>query len=121
MHFEITTADQKRAEDFYSKVFGWKISPMPEMSYTMLETTETEPKVGPTKPGAINGGMMKRTDDIKNPVITIQVDDIEASLKTIEQNGGKTLKPKQDVGGMGFSAYFIDSEGNVMGLWQMPK
>ena len=26
--------------------------------------------------------------------------------------------PKQEVMGMGYSAYFIDSEGNLMGLWQ---
>jgi uncharacterized protein len=26
--------------------------------------------------------------------------------------------PKQEVMGMGYTAYFVDSEGYVMGLWQ---
>jgi predicted enzyme related to lactoylglutathione lyase len=26
--------------------------------------------------------------------------------------------PKQTVGEMGFSAYFSDSEGNIVGLWE---
>jgi predicted enzyme related to lactoylglutathione lyase len=46
------------------------------------------------------------------------VDDINASLKAIEKKGGKTLRKKQDIGqNMGSTAYFIDTEGNVMGLY----
>ena len=32
--------------------------------------------------------------------------------------GGKTVWGREPVGGMGFAAYFADSEGNVLGLWQ---
>jgi uncharacterized protein len=39
-------------------------------------------------------------------------------LKVVEQHGGSTATPKMPVGDMGFAAYFNDSEGNVMGLWQ---
>jgi len=28
------------------------------------------------------------------------------------------VTPRQEVGQMGFSAYFNDPEGNLMGLWQ---
>jgi predicted enzyme related to lactoylglutathione lyase len=28
------------------------------------------------------------------------------------------LSPRQPVGDMGFAAYFRDTEGNVVGLWQ---
>ena len=62
--------------------------------------------------------MFAREDDIATPVITIDVEDIDAALGTIEQLGGKTVRPREAVGDMGFAAYFTDSEGNLMGLWQ---
>jgi hypothetical protein len=48
----------------------------------------------------------------------MDVDDIDETLAKIEVLGGKTARPKQAVGDMGFTAYFTDSEGNLMGLWQ---
>jgi len=72
----------------------------------------------PTEPGAINGGMTKRQDPVKNTVITIDVSEIDSSLKSIEKLGGKVVQKKQPVADMGFTAYFKDTEGNVVGLWQ---
>jgi predicted enzyme related to lactoylglutathione lyase len=120
VHFEIPADDVGRAQKFYEDIFGWHANPMPEMSYTIFHTGPTNDKDGMIKePGFINGGMMKRSEEIKTPVITINVTDIEEVAKQIEAKGGKMLKGKQPVGNMGFSAYFIDSEGNVVGLWQM--
>ena len=51
-------------------------------------------------------------------MITIDVDDIDLALERIGTLGGTTVLPKQEVVGMGFTAYFTDSEGNLMGLWQ---
>jgi predicted enzyme related to lactoylglutathione lyase len=62
--------------------------------------------------------MLARQEPITSPVITIDVDDIEAALKRVEELGGKVLRDKMAVGEMGFAAYFADSEGNVLGLWQ---
>ena len=39
-------------------------------------------------------------------------------LGVIEKHGGSVAGGKMPVGDMGFAAYFQDSEGNVMGLWQ---
>ncbi len=72
----------------------------------------------PTEPGAINGGMTKRQDPVKNTVITVDVSDIDSSLKNIERFGGKVVQKKQPVADMGFTAYFKDTEGNIVGLWQ---
>jgi len=36
----------------------------------------------------------------------------------VQRLGGSTVSEKQPVGDMGFAAYFKDSEGNVLGLWQ---
>ena len=46
------------------------------------------------------------------------VDDIDATLIAIEKHGGSAVGEKMAVGDMGFAAYFNDSEGNLMGLWQ---
>ena len=53
--------------------------------------------------------MTKRQDPVKNTVITIDVPDIGASLKSVEKLGGKTVKKKEAVADMGFTAYFKDS------------
>ncbi len=122
VHFEIPADDTKRAGNFYQKAFGWQITPMPEMEYTMVATTPSDEQTGmPKEPGAINGGMPKRQDPVKTTVVTIQVDNIENALKTVEQLGGKTVTAKQPVGDMGFSAYFKDTEGNIVGLWQSAR
>ena len=90
---------------------------MPEMGYTMVSTGPNGDQ-GPTEPGYIGGGMMQRSQPSQGPIITVDVEDIDATLAKIEQLGGKTVTPRQEVGDMGFSAYFNDPEGNLMGLWQ---
>lgn len=121
VHFEIPVDDVKRAQGFYSDVFGWGINSMPDMGYTLVMTGPTDPKSGPTTSGFINGGMMKRGGQITHPVITVEVENIDEALKKIASRGGAVVMPKQSVGDMGFSAYFKDSEGNVMGLWENAK
>jgi uncharacterized protein len=118
VHFEIPADDVARAEEFYRSAFGWKLSSMPDVGYTMVSTTPTDEQGAPKDPGAINGGMMKRESPISTPVIVIDVDDIDKALATIGSNGGSTVQGKQSVMDMGFAAYFKDSEGNLMGLWQ---
>jgi predicted enzyme related to lactoylglutathione lyase len=118
IHFEIPAADTERAKNFYSSIFGWRMTSLPEMNYTMVATTEADDMNRPKKLGAINGGMMKRTRYIRRPVITISVENIEAILADVNRNGGSTLMEKFMVADMGWSAYFRDTEGNPIGLWQ---
>ena len=119
VHFEIPAKDVKRASTFYKDVFGWWATDIPEANYTMLGGTKVSDRGEFSESGSINGGMMKRSKPFEHPIITIGVDDINASLKAIEKKGGKTLRKKRDIGqNMGFTAYFIDTEGNIMGLYQ---
>jgi predicted enzyme related to lactoylglutathione lyase len=118
VHFEIPFDDGDRARGFYADVFGWNLMEMPEMSYTMVATGPTDPQGPPSEPGFINGGMMQRGDPVGSPVITVDVDDIDAALAKIEKLGGSAVGSKQPVGDMGFAAYFKDPEGNLLGLWQ---
>ena len=48
----------------------------------------------------------------------VDVDDIDAALAKITALGGSTFREKMEVPGMGWNAYFKDSEGNLVGLWQ---
>ncbi|MGA2239608.1 MAG: VOC family protein [Candidatus Bathyarchaeia archaeon] len=121
VHFEIPADDLPRAKKFYSTVFDWKASDVPEMEYVMLGTTESDENGMPKQPGAINGGMMKRQDSLKHPVVTIDVENIDDALAKVKKNGGQVVREKLALGDMGFTAYIRDSEGNVVGLWQNPN
>ncbi len=117
VHFEIPYDDAGRAQAFYSEAFGWQLNDLPEMGY-VLATTGPSEQGPPSEPGFINGGMLARGLPVGGPVLVIDVDDIEASLGQVERLGGTTVTAKQPVGEMGFSAYFKDPEGNLLGLWQ---
>ncbi len=118
VHFEVPFDDAERATGFYRDVFGWQVQGMPELDYHMAMTGPVGDQGMPGEPGFINGGMFTRQADVKSPVITIDVDDVDAALADVEAHGGKTVRAKDAVGDMGFAAYFTDSEGNLMGLWQ---
>ncbi len=117
VHFEIPFDDQERASAFYADAFGWSLTALPEMKY-VLATTGPSDQGPPSEPGFINGGLLERGLPVAGPVVTVDVEDIDATLEKVEQLGGTTVSAKQAVGEMGFSAYFKDSEGNLMGLWQ---
>ena len=61
---------------------------------------------------------MQRTGDTPAPVVTIGVDSIDETLKKVEAGGGSTVQPRTEIPDMGAFAYFKDSEGNVVGLWE---
>jgi predicted enzyme related to lactoylglutathione lyase len=120
-HFEIPAVKVERARRFYSEAFGWEIVPVPEMDYNMVHTAQTDEKGMLKETGTINGGMMKRSREVKHPVITIEVDDIDEALRRVKEQGGRVAVNKMPVGDMGFSAYFEDPEGNLMGLFQSTR
>lgn len=123
VHFEIPADDMRRAEKFYNKVFGWKITtyPMPEGEYAMVNTVETDDNQMPKETGAINGGIMPRDETGKNPVIVIDVPSLDQHLKKVEEAGGKIVMPQQKVMDMGLYARVTDTEGNIIGVWQNLK
>jgi predicted enzyme related to lactoylglutathione lyase len=117
VHFELPFDDGERARAFYRDAFDWAIAEIPEMDYSMVTTGPVGESGMPTEPGFINGGMMQR-DEVKSPVVVIDVESIDATLEKIESLGGKTVTGRTPVGTMGFAAYFTDTEGNVVGLWE---
>lgn len=118
VHFEVPYDDGDRARSFYSEVFGWRITEIPELHYSIVQTGPVGDDGFPVERGYIGGGMLKRESPTDRPVITIDVEDIDTALARIEELGGMTVLGRQDVGDMGWAAYFKDVEGNLMGLWQ---
>ncbi|MGA8710259.1 MAG: VOC family protein [Thermoplasmata archaeon] len=121
-HFEIPADNTERARKFYSATFGWKMTQMLEMDYTMVNTGPVDDRGMPKTPGYIGGGIGKRGGPLEHPVVTIVVNNLDAAMKKVEKNGGEIIRGKESVGtNMGFVAYFKDSEGNVVGLYQAPQ
>ena len=119
VHFEVPFTDGDRARNFYSQAFGWQLNEIPEMQYTIVSTGPAAETGMPAEPGYIGGGMFERGPATpQGPVITIDVRSIDDALATIRSLGGEAVSEKMPVGEMGFSAYFKDTEGNVVGLWE---
>jgi uncharacterized protein len=121
VHFEITVDDTARAKEFYGSIFDWELNDADMgggITYTTITTVPVDQQRMPKEPGAINGGFTGRSSETEHPVITIQVASIDDTLKKIEAGGGKSVTPRTPIPGMGAFAYFKDSEGNTVGLWE---
>ena len=120
-HFEIHADDPERAVKFYTDVFGWKITKWEggQMEYWMVETGGRE------EPGGINGGILRRPCPASKENVglnayccTIVVDDYDTAMKAALEHGAKEAMPKFALTGMAWQGYFIDTEGNTVGLHQ---
>jgi predicted enzyme related to lactoylglutathione lyase len=112
VHFEIDARKPEKAITFYEKVFGWKIEKWKgPVEYWMIAT-------GKEKEPGINGGLSKRTEAEPSTVNTIDVPSVDKYTKKVEENGGKIIRPKRAVPGVGWMAYFKDPEGNVWGIME---
>lgn len=101
VHFEIPTSDLKKAQDFYSAVFGWQMMQFDDEN-VMTSTTETDEQGMPSEPGAINGSLYKATG--KTPNVVVDVPDINAHIELIKQQGGQLVDAPQTVPDMGMYA-----------------
>lgn len=117
VHFEIHAGDPERAITFYQKLFGWTFQKWDgPMEYWMVVTGEE------SSPG-INGGLVRRQGEIDGQAViayvcTVDVADIDASIAAAEANGGNLALPKMEIPGLGWLAYYKDTEGNIFGMMQ---
>jgi predicted enzyme related to lactoylglutathione lyase len=117
VHFEIHADDPQRAITFYTAALGWEFKKWDgPMDYWLVTT-------GPADQVGINGGLMKRPapmigDGIMAYVCTAGVEDLDAMTAKALAAGGKVALPKMPIPGVGWLAYFKDTEGNVFGMMQ---
>lgn len=109
VHFEIGCRNSEKNAKFYRELFGWKTE-----AYGPAQMVDTG--AGST---GINGHINSLGHEPHNYVtIYAQVDDLEATLKRIDELGGTRIVPPTEVPGMGHFAWFADPEGNAIGLWK---
>jgi predicted enzyme related to lactoylglutathione lyase len=110
-HFEIPADEPERAVEFYESVFGWKIEKWEGPADYWLVTTGEAPEPG------INGVIERRSEgDVTRN--TVDVADVDEYVRKVEAAGGKVVKPKTALAGVGWYAYCADTEGNVFGMMQ---
>ena len=112
--FEIPADKTARAQKFYNKLFGWKISPIPGMKdYSHIDTGGAD--------ASPDGAVMERTH--KGHTITpyIFVASVTRAMAKVKRLGGKIIRSKTPVPTMGYFAICQDTEKNVFALWQLSK
>jgi predicted enzyme related to lactoylglutathione lyase len=115
IHFDIPADDPKRAQKFYTEIFGWTFDKWNgPMEYWMVKT-------GDAKQPGIDGGLTKRMPGQAGMTNTIDVPSIDEYTKKIQANGGKILGPKMPIPSVGYFAQCMDTEGNIFGIIQMDQ
>jgi len=114
VHAELHTNDVKRAREFYSKLFDWKLQDMPMPgggTYTMIEV------------GSGTGGGMMTNQAPGVPsrwMAYVGVDDVRASTKKAKDLGAKVVQDVMEVGDIGTMSVITDPTGATVAMWQ-PK
>jgi uncharacterized protein len=110
--YELMTPDPVAAKTFYDAVIGWTIEPEPsgEMDYRMIGRAD----------GGLAGGVMRLTDEMRQhgaqPIWLgyVRVDDVDATVASIESDGGKVLLGAFDIPNIGRVAMVADPQGNAL-------
>jgi len=121
LHFEIHVDDMERAKKFYGEVFGWTFEDWSDyagMPYFGAVTGD-EGELG------INGALIKRqgpapvqNQSVNGFVCTMGVDDYDDTQAKILASGGVVALPKYALPGMAWQGYYLDTEGNIIGIHQ---
>src|SRR5579884_2058070 len=112
IHFEIPASNPERMMEFYSKVLGWKFTKWEgPTDYWLIST-------GDTKEPGIDGGILRRRDPAQPCVNTVNVPNLDETLTTVQASGGRCVVPKMAIPGVGWLAYCMDPEGNMLGYMQ---
>lgn len=118
-HFEIHSDDPERAVAFYGGVLDWEFTKWEGgWDYWLIKT-------GPAEEPGIDGGLMRRMGDrpqlgqaVNAYVCTAMVTSLDDTIAAVEKHGGGIALPKMTVPGIGWMAYFHDTEGNIFGAMQ---
>jgi predicted enzyme related to lactoylglutathione lyase len=108
VHVEIPAQNVDAAAGFYQALFGWKVQPVPEMNYTMYED------------GSGSGGgfpLVSAENPAGQVLVYIDSIDIVKDLEKVVQLGGKVIRKKTEIPGMGWYGVFQDPTGNVLALY----
>ncbi len=117
--FGITVDDVPRARRFYEQVFAWRFEPWGPPDFYLIHT-------GDEKDPGVQGLMHKRREPVNGTGMTgfectIEVQNIDETIRAIETAGGKIVMAKFHIPTVGTGVYFNDPEGNFVGAMQTEK
>ena len=117
--FAINADDVPRARTFYETVFDWTFEPWGPPDFYLIHT-------GTEQGGTLPGGLQQRRELVPGQKMvgfecTIEIGNIDQTIRAIEANGGRMATPKFHVPTVGTIAYFFDTEGNVAGICEPEK
>ena len=111
---ELATPNLKVAKEFYAKSFGWTFADhdMGDMTYTMIKHGDTE-----------MAGMWQIPKDQAHDIPPhwmsyILVENLDNSLKAVQENGATIKVPGTPVSDFGRFAIIIDPTGAHIALWE---
>jgi uncharacterized protein len=112
---ELVTSDMKKAEDFYTKVVGWTVTPFEGAGqpYDVLQAPGGNPG------GA--GGVMKIPEGMNWPphwVMYVGVPKLEDAVANIQRLGGKPLSEVIEVPKVGRLRVMLDPQGGMFAIMQ---
>lgn len=106
-YIDMPALDVQVSADFYQKTFGWNVRTRGDGSAAFDDGV-----------GEVSGTWsVGRPPASPGFVISIMVDDIEATIAKVKENGGVIV---QEVGAQApeITAHFRDPAGNILGLYQ---
>lgn len=118
-YFEVPADDVKRAKKFYAEILGWEFIPSQVPNIPVEYWNISTGKSG--KDTLNMGGLYQRKEQSSRILMYAVVDDIDTILEKVEKLGGKVLSPKMSLDTVGNLVTVIDSEGNLIGLWEREK
>src|SRR4051794_27417142 len=111
--YELATTDTDAATAFYTKVVGWTVQPVPELSYAIFMTGETR-----------SAGLMTLPERLRDLGVPphwlgyVAVDDVDACAERVRAEGGDIRHPPTDIPGIGRFAVVADPQGAVLSLFK---
>lgn len=110
--FEIPVTDVARAKKFYETAFDIEMQEMEMMGMKMVMFPSQSPKSG----GALVKSPNHKPSTEGSIVYLNGNPNLQIVLDRIENAGGKLTMPKTSIGENGNMAFFLDTEGNLVGL-----
>ena len=120
--FDIPVSDLDRARTFYGTVLGRELTP--QLDLGVEDPRENDVQAIFLAEDGVGGGALVqhalyRPSQEGSVVYLNGGDDLSVPLGKVEAAGGKIVLEKTGIGENGFIAYFLDTEGNKVGLHSM--
>lgn len=119
VYFEIQVEYIYRAKRFYEAVFGWHF----------IQDEDMDPEYWRIETDGISGGMLERPapippaepDSVNAFICSMEVGDFDSMAAKIVEHGGAVSLPKFAVPGRCWQGYFLDTEGNTFGIFEVDE